>query len=119
MPLFDQTVREENRPRRQNEGGFNYMNTSARPGICGIRDLLENWFEHIPETARADIRGRFRSGDEVQHKSSFFELFWHELLRSSGYEVEIHPAVAEVTTNPDFLATQDGVPRFYLEATLA
>src|SRR5690242_6834994 len=91
MPLFDQIVRAERRARRQNEGSFDYMNTSARPGVAAIRELLEVWFERLPESAKADIRARFRSRDEVQHQSAWFELFWHGLLRCSGYDVEVHP----------------------------
>jgi len=95
------------------------MNSSARPGICSIRDLLEAWFSHMPDVARADISGRFRSREDAQHQGAFFELLWHELLRSSGCDVEIHPAVANVATNPDFLACRNGLRQFYLEATLA
>jgi hypothetical protein len=119
MPLFDQVVRTETRARYQNEGSFDYLNTSARPGISAIRDLLESWFERLPPAARADIRGRFRDRSEVQHKSAFFELFWHELLRSCGYDVEIHPVLENVPTNPDFLVLRNGTPQFYFEATLA
>ena len=104
MPIFEELVRTEARPRRQNESSFEYLNTSARPGICAIRDLLETWFDHLPCGAQADISGRLRSREDVQHKSAFFELFWHELLRSSGYEVQTHPSMADVATNPDFLA---------------
>ena len=119
MLLFDEVVRIEKRPRRQNEGAFEYMNSSSRPGICGIRNLLEQWFEHLQNDAKADVRARFRSRDDAQQQSAWFELFWHELLRCSGYDVEIHPLLADVTTNPDFLAKRNGVSQFYLEATLA
>lgn len=119
MPLFDEVVRIEKRPRRQNEGAFEYMNSSSRPGICGIRNLLEQWFDHLQNDAKADVRARFRSRDDAQQQSAWFELFWHELLRCSGYDVEIHPLLADVTTNPDFLAKRNGVFQFYLEATLA
>jgi hypothetical protein len=119
MPLFDEIVRADRRPRRQNESGFDYMNSSARPAICGIRDLLEQWFERLPNGAKADIRARFRSRDDAQHQSAWFELFWHELLRCCGYDVEIHPTLADVTANPHFLTKRNGVSQFYLEATLA
>jgi len=108
MPLFDQIVRVERRARRQNESGFDYINSSARPGICAIRDLLEHWFERLPDNAKADIGARFRSRDEVQHQSAWFELLWHELLRCSGYDVDVHPALPDVATNPDFLAKRNG-----------
>jgi hypothetical protein len=119
MPLFDDFERLEVRPRRQNEGGFDYMNASARPGVEAIRQLLESWFEHLPPDAQADIRGRFRSRDEAQHQSAFFELYWHELLTCCAYQVEIHPALPDVATNPDFLTLRNRLPQFYLEATLA
>jgi hypothetical protein len=51
-------------------------------------------------------------------KAAWLELFWHEVLHRSGYEVEVHPTIANVATNPDFLANRDGA-QFYLEATLA
>jgi hypothetical protein len=119
MSLFDQIDRAEIRARRQNEGTFDYMNRSARPGICAVRELLDSWFEHLPENARADIRARFRSRDEVQHQSAWFEIFWHELLRCNGYQLDVHPPLANVRTSPDFLAKREGQSVFYLEATLA
>jgi hypothetical protein len=119
MLLFDDIARAEQRPRRQNEGGFDYLNTSARPGVSAIRSLLESWFEHLPDIAKSDVRGRFRSREDVQHRGAFFELYWHELLLRSGYEVEIHPPLPHAATNPDFLARRNKISRFYLEATLA
>jgi hypothetical protein len=55
----------------------------------------------------------------MSNTKALFELYWHELLCSSGYEVEVHPTLAGVATNPDFLARRNGEPQFYLEATLA
>lgn len=119
MRLFDDIPRNDFRSKRQNEPAFDYMNISARPGIDAVRILLENWFDHLSEKAKPDIRGRFRSRIDIQNSSSFFELFWHELLMKSGYDVEIHPAIPGVCTAPDFLVSREGYPRFYLEATLA
>lgn len=119
MPLFDDAARTEIRARRQNEGAFEYMNTSARPGIAAIRDMLERWFERLPPMAKADVRARFRSSDSAQHESAFFELYWHELLCRSGYEVEVHPTVPNAETNPDFLASRNGIALIYVEVTLA
>jgi hypothetical protein len=119
MPLFDDFERVEVRARHQNEGGFDYMNASERRGIEAIRELLESWFEHLPPDAQADVSGRFRPREEAQHESAFFELYWHELLTHCGCELEIHAALSDVATNPDFLALQSQVPQFYLEATLA
>jgi hypothetical protein len=119
MPLFDVIARNETRPRRENEALFDYMNTSARRGISAIRDLLEGWYDNFAATGKADVRSRFRSSDDAQHQGAFFELFWHELLLRSGYRVEVHPTLTDVTTRPDFLVRGDGLPQFYLEATIA
>lgn len=119
MTLFDDIARVEARPRRQNEGGFDYMNGSARPGIHAIRVLLEQWFEQLPGESQADIRGRFRSRGCAQHESAFFEMYWHELLRCCGFAVDVHPAVPNAATNPDLVALDNGQRQFYLEATLA
>src|SRR5437016_3330556 len=113
MALFDPIARIETRPRRQNESSFDYMNTSARTGIRAIRDLLECWFLHLPESAKADIRARFRSRDNAQHQSAFYELFWHELLTASNFDVEVHPELSDAATNPDFVTKHDGAGQFY------
>jgi hypothetical protein len=119
MPLFDLIDRNDRRLRLQNESSFDYLNVSARPGIVAIRELVERWFGRIPVDSQADIGARFRSRNEAQHKGAFFELFWHELLVRSGHQVAIHPAVPNARTSPDFLASSDGIPQFYLEATSA
>jgi hypothetical protein len=119
MSLFDEFERAETRPRRQNEGEFVYMNSSARPGFGMIRELLERWFDQLPRAAQAYIRARFRSCDKAQHQSAFFELYWHELLRVSGNDIEIHPVLPDAATNPDFLVLRNHTPQFYFEVTLA
>jgi hypothetical protein len=102
MSLFDDLMRVETRPKRQNEASFDYLNRSARPGIAAIRLLLEGWFVRLPDSGKADLRARFRKREEVSHLGAFFELFCHELLCRSGYEVEIHPALPNGKT-PGFL----------------
>src|SRR6266403_1721956 len=118
MRLFDDLARVESRPKRQNEASFDYLNGSARPCIAAIRLLFEDWFAHLPDTAKADLGARFRKREEISHQGAFFELLWHELLYQSGYEIEIHPRLPNGKT-PDFLASRAGVPQFYFEATLA
>src|SRR5438552_10001110 len=119
MAILDQIARIETRAKRQNESSFDYMNTSARTGIHAIRDLLEYWFQHLSELAKADIRARFRSRDEAQHQGAFYELFWHELLRACNFDLEVHPELTGVATNPDFVTKRDGACQFFVEATLA
>ncbi len=119
MSLFDELQRTDDRPRRLNEDTFSYLNSSARPMAQAIRELLDIWFAHLPTNAKADLKARFRKRDSIQHQGAFFELYWHEFLLCCGYQVEVHPNVDGVTTNPDFLALKNASPCFYLEATLA
>jgi hypothetical protein len=118
MSLFDDLMRVETRPKRQNEASFDYLNRSARPGIAAIRFLFEDWFARLPDFGKANLRARFRKREEVSHQGAFFELFCHELLRRSSYEVELHPTLANGKA-PDFLVCRACVPQFYFEATLA
>ncbi len=104
MPLFDDAVRTERRPRYENESVFDYLNSSARPGSAAVRLLMENWFDEYPIRHAPDIRTRFRSRTAVDHQGAFWELYLHTLLRRMGYDVEPHPPVPGVTSHPDFLA---------------
>jgi hypothetical protein len=120
MPLFDDIVRAELRPRRENESAFEYMNISARPGLVAVRELLEGWFPEIPDPHAADIRARFRSRTAVDHQGAFWELYLHRLLRCMNYEVQIHPDLPRgVTSHPDFLGRGQAGRVFYVEATQA
>jgi len=84
-----------------------------------IRQLLESWFRDFPLQGQAELEARFRSPDDIQHKSAFFELYLHALLIQLGYQVQVHPEILDSDSQPDFLALRNGNPLFYLEATLA
>ncbi|MGO8786734.1 MAG: hypothetical protein ACLQVL_05040 [Terriglobia bacterium] len=117
MQLFDSIPRVEFRPMWYNESQFKYHNISARPPICAIRALLEDWFERFPSGAKDDLRGRFRSRINSDHRSAFFELYVHELLHRMGYQAVSHPLLDDVPTHPDFLVMRDSQPKFYMEVT--
>ncbi len=119
MPLFDDIVRTETRPKRYNEPSFDYYNVSARPPMTVARALLEQWFARYPAEQRADLRARFRSNRHNNHAGAFFELYLHELFRSMGFTLQCHPELGEgVTTHPDFLVFRGEQPVFYLEGTI-
>lgn len=80
---------------------------------------MEAWFESYPETGKADLRSRFRSPIDAQHNSAFWELYVHELFSRLGFALEPHPDIEGSQNHPDFLVKEDGVPKFYLEATVA
>jgi hypothetical protein len=120
MALFDDVTRSDQRPARDHEPLFDYYNTSGRRSVDGIRTILETWFQRIPESAKTELRARFRSHTDSQHQSAFLEIYLHELLWCMGFPVTPHPNLpGDVRTHPDFIVLLGAMPCFYLEATLA
>ena len=116
MRLFDEVKRTALEPKGYVEGSYSFLNRSAWPSLALVRQVLEDWFSRFPESARADLAGRFTSGTDSQHLSAFFELWTHELLRSSGCNVvEAHPQIAGMKERPDFLAETGAGEPFYVE----
>jgi hypothetical protein len=106
-------------PALYSEPKFGYLNRSGRLAFHAIRAALENWFCHYPEPHRKDLRERFRSPNDTNHRAAFFELFLHELLLRLGHRIEIHPRVHGTAKQPDFLVTAGNGDSFYLEAAVA
>lgn len=114
--LFDEISRTYQAPAGYGEPDFDYLNRSANEPICRVRAVLEDWFSRYPESAQSELRQRFRSSNEYNHSSAFFELWLHELLRSLGCTLEVHPPLAETTRKVDFLVKSPHGNNFYLEA---
>src|ERR1700693_5123806 len=89
--LFDNAERKETAPRRYCQSEFVYLNTSGRPGVETIRKALDAWFSCYPNNEKTELRSRFRSEDDYQHRSAFFELFLHELFKNLAIDCEVHP----------------------------
>jgi hypothetical protein len=117
MPLFEPSAAPiGQRAKRYGEPIYTYYRDSERPGIVAIRTLLEEWFLDLPEDERLDLRQRFRSPIERQHRSAVFELFLHHMLLRCRFQIEFHPDIPGVMTHPDFLVSRGGQELFYLEA---
>jgi hypothetical protein len=115
--LFDENVESIGlRPKEHTESTFDYYNCSARSDVGKIKQLLESWFSHLPQSAQMELRSRFRSPIDSQHRAAIFELLIHELLINLGYSVELHPQT-KGNTHPDFLAKKGNKALFYLEVT--
>jgi hypothetical protein len=112
--LFDATARLDATPARHDEERFAFLNRSASRYFGYVRELMEEWFNHVPAEAQADLRGALRA-DDRQSESAFWELYLHEAYLRSGYEVEIHPEIPGQSTHPDFRIVRDDQV-FYLEA---
>lgn len=117
--LFDDIHRDYQGAARYSESQFTYLNRSARPEANLIRALLEAWFSRYPQAEAADIRARFRSRNDLQHYSAFFELFLHELLLKLGLHPQIHPTLPFIARHPDFLIESSNKKSFYMEVVVA
>jgi len=99
---------------------FPYWNTSGREDIRVRREILEGWFARFPDSAKKDLRQRFRSKNDAHHRAGFFELYVHELLLRCEFTAEAHPNLpGDTSTHPEFRVYKDGTPVFYIEATLS
>jgi len=120
LSLFDNISRNDQRPQRNYEGDYAYLNLSGRQVAVGIRDVLEDWFFRYPGREQDEFQRRFRSDDNNTHRAAFFELFLHELLIRLNCRIEIHPEVGRgPDKHPDFLVEDKDGNRFYMEAVLA
>jgi len=120
LRIFDEINRTDNGPSLYAEPEFRYLNRSARAEADRVRQVLEEWLSHYPQSEQAELQARLRSEDDPQHRSAFFELCLHELLLRLGCRVEVHPTVGECTARcPDFLVAAPNSDQFYLEAVLA
>lgn len=117
MLIFSERSRTDATPKGHREGSFTFLDRIAGAYWDQVRELVEEWFTHVPETERPDLRSRLRSKDDRQGDAAFFELYLHESLRRAGYAVEFHPEVTDTPRRPDFLATK-GDSRLYVEATI-
>ena len=116
-PLYDDSARLNPLGMRH---GVPYAHVVARASgedADSIRAAMNLWFSHLPDSARMELRGRLSSSDDGQFHGAFWELYLHETLLRLGFEVTCHPALEAGSRQPDFLASREGKPVFYLEAT--
>lgn len=116
--LFDTFNRWDTEPAAHSESRFAFLNRIDEPFFNPVRELLEEWFTHLPDEAKCDLRGRFRSSHDWQMMSAFWELYLHESFRRSGFGITTHPHVPRSTNRPDFLVQQSG-HSVYVEAVVS
>lgn len=96
-------------------GRFQSLNSHPDEWARYVRSWLDAAFNHYPLTHSKDLRERFRSKYDQQHRAAYFEILIHTLLRSTGNSIEVHPQVKGCTKTPDFLVNSDRGP-FVVEA---
>mgnify|MGYP001500633146 CR=1 FL=1 len=116
--LNPQKRRTDVTPKRHSEGEFEFLDRVENPFFDRVRQLLNQWFEHMPEDMQPELRKRFMSRFSWQFAATFWELYVHETLQRAGWNLSPHPSVAGTDSVPDFLAERDGFS-FYIECTVA
>ena len=116
--IFSKILRTDKGPKSYSESDFDFLDKSAREDAKCIRGVIESWIRNYPDIdGRKDLIARFKSNDNLQHTSSAFELYLHELLLCLGYVVLIHPETkSSKNTKPDFLVQDNDNNLFYIEA---
>lgn len=115
-PVFSTGLRSDRRPKRHREREFEFLDRVDQPFYEAIRTLIDQWFERFPDDDnKADLRARLR-GDEIDHRSAFWELWLHEYFVRSGCSIEVHPESPEGPRRRDFLVHSPKKGSFYLEA---
>ena len=119
MPMLFNPKKIDAAPPRFAESLYVRMNRLPDEHLVACRADLEDWFTRYPLEEQPELVSRFRSRDDRDHLSAFFELYLHELLIQQGCTVEVHPGIGGTTKLPDFGVTDGAGNRFYLEAILA
>jgi hypothetical protein len=99
------------------ESEFESLSRAPLASFERVRNLIEDWLRHYPIKNINELLPRFRSRDDSVFRSTFFELYLHELLLGLGFTIEVHPMLSQAGTHPEFLVFSQGEPAFYMEAT--
>jgi hypothetical protein len=114
--VFDSVRRTDMTRKKRTESIFAYLNRSAKPGSAASRELVEAWLSLVPAAEYANLRRRFRCGNDAEYISALQELTLHELLRRQGCQVWFHPDIPGTTRQPDFRVLESEGVEFFLEA---
>jgi hypothetical protein len=95
---------------------YQFLNKSPRAAVEKVRVLMENWLSHMPTPEVQRIEATFRSSKNQEHWSALFELYCHELLTRSGYQVSMHRP-GNMLRRKDFHVVRSGVEA-EVEATI-
>ncbi len=114
MKLFINKQRTFQGPADENEKTYNYYDRSARKDIGNVRELLESWFENLPNNEKNETKERFKKDFD----SVFYELFLYNFFLKLGFEIIIHPIIKNTKKRPDFLIKKDNL-EIYVEAKIS
>jgi hypothetical protein len=117
MIVFSEGERTREGPPKAGEPMFGYLDSSARSEAREAREVIESWIADYPESGLLRWLGDFRSNDNGQHVSAFFELFLVRFFQANGWTViEVEPEIEGVRGKPDLLIEGPDGLRVVVEA---
>lgn len=114
-PLFDTFERTRTTKSEYDESMYNFINESAWDFVEYYRTVINSWYQYFP--ADKNFIKQFKSCDNRQHQSAFFELFMFSLFRNTGYQVEYHSPVGKRKIDLKVSACNDS--GIYIDCTLS
>ena len=83
-------------------------------------ELLNRWFAELPSPQAGRVRRRLESKSQHNVEGAFWELFLHEALKRTGFDLELEVKPGAATRDIDFLVSHARSKRAaYMEATVA
>lgn len=113
MLIFPDKIRTDLTYIAPNERTYSFLNRSGLQEFGLVREKLNKWFEHYPESEQYELKKRMQSKD--QFSDAFFELYMHEFFFNKGFHLSVHPVLEITSKQPDFWVEKEWVPNFYLE----
>ncbi|NYE42060.1 hypothetical protein [Streptomyces fulvorobeus] len=116
MVVYTSGNRTDASPKRAVEPHAEFFQRIAGPFWDQVRDVINEWWSHLPDQAQTGARSRLLDGNsDTNVFSALWELYLHEMLLGSGCTVEIEQPIGTRGKSPDFLVTRDG-RQFIVEA---
>ena len=85
-----------------------------RKEMVKFKRQIEKWFENLENNERKDFLNRFRSKNDREHLSAFFELMWNQFFYEENWKVIRHPLISGSNNKIDFYV-KNKKQNFYFE----
>lgn len=115
--LFETNASTITGPKRGDISLYEYLSRSNRSEIKKLTDWWNEVFERcrLSGVRKLDISSRIKSKSEDNHTGALFELFVYEFFKTIGFKIVSGRKLKN--GSPDFIASDNGDTKFYLEAT--
>jgi len=79
-----------------------------------FKKQIEKWFENLPDSEKVHFLSRFKSKNDREHLSAFFELMWNQFFYEEKWKITPHPSISGVSGKVDFFI-ENTKQDFYFE----